>query len=242
MDYPSYNQRDPSWAEHLINGTGSSLGHYGCTVTILGEIFGKNPPEMEQYIASLGGFVGDLVWWVKLPHFVSRFYCTDVIAPIDEIVNNFRSGKQVLLNVHLGYNNSLKPNHWVLMVSEDFEINDPWTGDRVSLASRYGPPCKAILGGAYFEIPQALPAPASVPTEFPKEVTVTLKYGVRVREEANTASKTVQLYNRGTVFTVIGEQAGEEVTINNDADNIHITSNLWYQREDGRFVWKSACS
>lgn len=207
-----FSQRDQAWSDVKINGTSSDLGHYGCTITSLAVVFGKNPKDMETYLESLGAFVGDLVWWVKIPHFVSRFYCANVIAPVDEILNNIRSGKQVLLNVHFGAGNPLKPNHWVLLLDDQGTIFDPWYGDTIHIELRYGPMGKSILGGAYFDVPAA---------EWPKTLTSTAM--VNRRAETNTGSAIYGQILKGTPVTVYAQVEGQSVNGNT----------IWYDTHDG---------
>lgn len=153
MNIPLYSQRDTRWGSQKINGTSSSLHDYGCTITCIAMISGRNPGGQEHFMRELGAFQNDLVLWTKTPGFKWRFYCVDTPAPIQDIKNELRAGRPVLVHVDLGQLNDgvIKANHWVLVVDENFTIHDPWYGDKVNLCPRYGKnPETAILGGAYF--------------------------------------------------------------------------------------------
>lgn len=164
---PSYSQRDAAWASHKINGTSSTLGNYGCTISCIANVYtatgdNKNPKQMEELMRANGAFQRDLVLWTKVSGFVFRFYCTDKPAPMTEIKRYLDERKPVLLNVSFEKNTS-KPNHWVLATGYDGDtifINDPWYGDKTTVAPRYGKTSAiAILGGAYFNRVVPLPQP-----------------------------------------------------------------------------------
>ena len=150
MEIPTFGQRDPRWAKQKLNGTASTIGDFGCTISCIAMISGRTPAEQETLMRQTGAFQGDLVLWTRTPGFKQRFYCEKVAAPLETIKAEIRAGRPVLLNVHLG-SGQVKANHWVLAVSEDFAIHDPWYGDKAPLCPRYGKtPAIAILGGAYF--------------------------------------------------------------------------------------------
>ncbi len=168
LDLPSYKQGDPKWKNIVINGTKSTLGRYGCTITIIGDLFNKTPRETNTWLKSLGAFQGDLVLWLKTPFWKHRFYCPKVPAPMSAIKAYLRARKPVLLQVSF-QKNWLKPNHWVLATGYDGDtiyINDPWYGDKTKLAPRYGITSSiAILGGAYFDKQILLPKPPPPPKD-----------------------------------------------------------------------------
>lgn len=214
MNNPIYSQRDPRWADQKLGKSESTIGDFGCTVSAIGMLFDKTPEAMNLWLKSNDGFTRDLVWWAKVPYFVERFYCEKTVAPVERIREELRAGHAVLLAVHLGKDtNAYKVNHWVLCIDENFTINDPWFGDRVLLADRYGNPEKAILGGAFFNYPPLDGSPVDNSLHYPHWVEATAK--IRVRKEPNTNSVVYRLINNQEVFTVIGEIVGE--TINNDS-------------------------
>lgn len=151
LEIPLLGQRVDPWQSQLINNVkGSTIGLYGCTISCLAMISGRNPGQQESFMRSIGAFTTDLVLWTKTPGFKNRFYCEATPAPIDTIIAEVRSGRPVLVNVHLGLGTP-KPNHWVLVVDDQFNIHDPWYNEKASITKRYGKtPAIAILGGAYF--------------------------------------------------------------------------------------------
>lgn len=209
MNIPVLSQRDPRWADMLINKTTSTVGSYGCTLTCLSMLFDKTSDEMNIWLAANRGYVNDLIWWVNVPYFKKRFYCERTIAPVEEIREELKAGHAILLAVHLGKDNPLKPNHWVLCTDENFTIHDPWFGDTVSLMERYGSPEKAILGGAYFDYPPPVDSHVENPLAYPKKVQSVAN--LRVRQEANTQSPILGTKVLHEVFDVIGQTEGESI-------------------------------
>lgn len=155
----TFGQRGAAWANWLINNVaGSTLGKYGCTTAAygvgLGHYLGKpmNPKDTEIFIRQNKAYLGDLVDWRNLPYFRSRFYCEATPAPLEDIRNELRNGKMVLLHVDLVANDD-KPDHWVLCLDENFTIFDPWYDEVAPITKRYGKPEREIFGGAYFNWP-----------------------------------------------------------------------------------------
>ena len=169
MNLTVYGQRDSQWAGDKINGTSSTLGSYGCTISCLGMLTDRNPRDANNWLKSLGAFQSDLVLWGKVPGFQpnGRFYCVTTAAPMEEIKREINAGFPVLLQVDLVGNDD-KPDHWVLGVEvqgNNIVINDPYYGERALITKRYGPTAAvAILGGAYFDISK-LPAPPPPPVD-----------------------------------------------------------------------------
>ena len=123
-------------------------------------ISGRNPGDQESFMRSIGAFDGDLVNWLRTPGFKSRFYCPTTHAPIDAIRAEIRAGRPVLANVYLG-SGAPKPNHWVLIVDEQFTIHDPWYNEVAPITKHYGINAEtAILGGAYFNPQTSLSDPS----------------------------------------------------------------------------------
>lgn len=233
MNFPLYSQRDPRWKDLHINNTASTMEFYGCAITSLSMLYSGfghhyDPGQMEALLQSTGAFVSDLILWIKVPYFQHRFYCEDKIAPVADIKAQLAAGKPVLLGVHIGSANPYKTNHWVLAVDEHFTIYDPWYGDIQPLTHRYGAnPEKAILGGAYFDVPQLIP----VIHEYPKHVTVSSQGGVWVRPTPGTEHTSVASYLQGHVFEAQNLVDGQSVNGNSK----------WYQETDARFIWSGAC-
>lgn len=153
-----FGQRETGWADWPINKTSSTIGRYGCTTDAygvgLGYYLGKsmNPKETEIFLREHNAYQKDLVFWPNVPYFRWRFYCVDSPAPIEDIKNELRAGKMVLLHVDLVGNDS-KPDHWVLCLDENLTIFDPWYKEIAPFTKRYGDPSRGIYGGAYFNWP-----------------------------------------------------------------------------------------
>lgn len=174
----TFGQRDPQWANWLLNNVaGSTLGKYGCTTAAygvgLGYYLGKpmNPKDTEIFIRQNKAYLGDLVDWRFLPYFRWRFYCEAVPAPLEDIKNELRAGKMVLLNVNL-VRNDLKPDHWVICLDENFTIFDPWFNEIAPITKRYGNPSTEIYGGAYFNWPAKVEKPTEQPQPPVKTITM----------------------------------------------------------------------
>lgn len=203
------SQRDTRWATKLINEVpGSTIGRYGCTITSIGILLGKNPDDIETFLRANKGFLGDKVIWSKVPYFRHRWYCQNVVAPVDEIKTELRR-HPVLLVVHM---NGVKQDHWVLAIDENFTIIDPWDGVQTTLQARYGSPAKAILGGAYFDYPPD-PIPEIPASEFPKMVQITgitERERVRVRVQPDDPSTDKFKYLHDDPFEVINRVTNKD--------------------------------
>lgn len=180
MNIKSYAQRNLLWSWIKINNTSSTIGRYGCTLTCIGDMTGRSPKSSHSWLKSLGAFSRDLILWSRVPKFVHRFYCTDKPAPIAEIKAYLKARKPVLLLVSFEKNVN-KPNHWVLATGysgDTIYINDPWYGDKSTVAPRYGKTSAiAILGGAYFNY--VIPAPVTDPCAAVKAELATAKARIK---------------------------------------------------------------
>lgn len=126
------SQRDPKWANLTLGyGTGT-IGQYGCTITAITMLLNSkganlNPSQVNDKMKDAGAFVGNLVWWAKLPQAfpqitsVYKYYTYD-----NEIVKGLiKQGYPVVVCVDgtpIG-----SSQHWVLYVG-DQTLLDPWDG------------------------------------------------------------------------------------------------------------------
>lgn len=142
-----YSQRDYRWANKKIGASQLTIGRYGCTITCIADLstyFGDNMTPAE--VADKLQFTKDgLIIWssVNFEHFKfsQRLYTH---SPILERAALFDPNQAVILQVHNG-------SHWVVLTGllqqgKDYQIADPWLGDRSSLIQRY----ENITGAAYF--------------------------------------------------------------------------------------------
>ena len=97
----------------------------------------------------VGGFTGARVYWQMVrkaypdSEYLKYIECYNVPAPLNEIDALLAQG--VLVMVHVTRNGY---QHWVLIVGKagnDYIINDPIDGKRVSFRERYGDPARWIF-------------------------------------------------------------------------------------------------
>ena len=143
----SYSQRDPRWASESINGSGLSIGRFGCLITCIADLstyFGDNllPPQIN---AKCKFTSGGLLYWLSADFstfvFNRRAYGRNDTEILQAIKDPTRA---VVLQVASG-------SHWVVATGwqkeiKGFKIADPWLGDNSNMA-RYK---KSITGAAYF--------------------------------------------------------------------------------------------
>lgn len=144
-----FSQRDQRWVKDKLGASQLTVGRYGCTTTaisMLSSYFGclRLPSELAHDVHN---YTKDgLIVWKNLSFpkmkFVGREYTRN-----DEKIREYLKdpSKAVILEV----NNHA---HWVVAVSptwtgNDYNIVDPWTGQKCTLKKVY----KNITGAAYFE-------------------------------------------------------------------------------------------
>lgn len=126
------SQRDPKWANVILGYGPGNIGQYGCTITAITMLLNSkganlNPSQVNDKMKDAGAFVGNLVWWAKLPQAfpqitsVYKYYTYD-----NEIVKGLiKQGYPVVVCVDGSPIGSSQ--HWVLYVG-DQTLLDPWDG------------------------------------------------------------------------------------------------------------------
>ena len=149
IDIPPLSQKDPRWKDVKLGNSNLTIGSDGCLVTNFAMVFGVTPVEFNERMKEVGGFTGARVYWqmVKKAYpdseYLKYIECYNVPAPLNEIDALLAQGVPVMVHVtRNGY------QHWVLIVGKagnDYIINDPIDGKRVSFRERYGDPARWIF-------------------------------------------------------------------------------------------------
>lgn len=173
LDYAVMGQRDPRWAKKPLGTSTSTLGGYGCLVTSGAMMAGLLVDEFNAALVKAGAFVGpgdgrlrrpfDFKKWTRLgPAYIreSRRFPTRPF-PVDEIaylLDHLEEGYPAIIEVDMQPGGD-QQQHFVLAVGAfgrvkndaQVVINDPWFGDQVTLAPRYGTTlARAIVGAVYY--------------------------------------------------------------------------------------------
>ena len=160
---PVFTQRSPVWAHELLGSDPlDTIGSSGCAltaVTMVQAAFGyqTNPHLLNQWLTQHGGYVENdaILWrtamgptagsvrlkWIHIPGIVPQLRWDDQDSsdrPAPAVIRQeLGAGHLVVVEVRLHGN-----MHFVVLTGsagQDFLINDPWYGDRTTLARRYGP-------------------------------------------------------------------------------------------------------
>ena len=116
------NQRDPRWANILIGDL--PIGQIGCTVSAIGDVIGITPDVVVSRLKAVGGFLGNLIIWAKIPEAfpgitVNRVWSynnDDVKANVPNVIVEVPAEA-------IGGTGS----HWVNYIGNK-QCKDPWTG------------------------------------------------------------------------------------------------------------------
>lgn len=130
------NQRDIRWKNVLINGTTSTIGNYGCTLTCLAMLADTTP----DVVASKLDFSVDRIIWtsinktdlpIRFPD-MGRAYSYDN----DKVKEAIDKNGGCLVEVDFdGVISTPNDRHWVLFVGGG-KAYDPWTGTEI-LTTKY---------------------------------------------------------------------------------------------------------
>ncbi len=175
---PVFTQRSPVWAhEPLGTDPIDTIGSSGCAltaVTMVQAAFGyqTNPHLLNLWLTQHGGYVENdaILWrtamgptagsvrlkWIHIPGIVPQLRWDDQDSsdrpPPAVIRQELGSGNLVVVEVRLHGN-----MHFVVLTGsagQDFLINDPWYGDRTTLARRYGPYETGVYSArVYYRVP-----------------------------------------------------------------------------------------
>jgi hypothetical protein len=131
INVPILGQRDNRWASvYLGFGTGT-IGNYGCLLTCLTALAGKNNVyDTNELFKKNGAFQGNLVLWANVPKalpnlkFVYRYYSYDNTKVSDYVYNK---KTPVCVEVDAAPIGSPRTSHWLLFLG-DQKCLDPWVG------------------------------------------------------------------------------------------------------------------
>lgn len=146
-------QQDPAWAgAPLGTSQADTIGSAGCaitSVTMMLRYYGINtdPGAFNSWLTANGGYAFDdaLVWDAVTTYAGGRVAFSGWLgADLGAILNELEAGRPVVAEVRLDGN-----QHFVLLTgyTQDggFIINDPWFGDSMNFADRYGDPATGIV-------------------------------------------------------------------------------------------------
>ncbi len=164
------SQRDPAWARFKL-GTGSStIGGYGCAITVLAMYLNALDPLPKPLYDPLllntvfiyhGGYRDrNIVNWPRLPRILpqivykGRLDCPDTPAPIakvDEWLSDTATPSPLIAYVNLSRKPKEFKQHFVLILKRqtagEYLIADPWIGDFRMLCPTYGVNAKQAICG-----------------------------------------------------------------------------------------------
>ena len=131
INVPIIGQRDPRWASKPLGFGSGTIGDFGCTLTCLTALAGRNNvSETNDLFKSNGAFSYNLVYWSKVPQalknlkFIGRFTSYDNIKISDYVYNK---KIPVVVEVDAAPIGSPRTSHYVLFLG-DQKCLDPWVG------------------------------------------------------------------------------------------------------------------
>lgn len=199
---PPLSQWDPRWAGERLGDSLSNktIGEWGCLLvvyTMIANHFGENltPPQLNLRIVRGPGFINNN-WtpWNVLGNlfddivYGGRLETASTPDLLNRVNTAFGRGEMVALQVDNSPNTAYVPDdqHWVLVVGrdgDDYRVNDPLSGQEVSLRAVYGRPGRplrdAVIAAAFYRSTRApQPDDGVVPS------TLRLQRGVNVNPDA----------------------------------------------------------
>src|ERR1035437_766439 len=155
-----FSQRDPRWASIILgNNTQAqyNIGMYGCLITALAMYLNDQPNNINQKLKDNGGFSqgsGDFVWSKCTALGLNQTYLSPRYDGIPVTAQGLQKMKDLLdsglpLLAELDFNPATdgEEMHFALVIGYDgdqFFIDDPWTGQQVSL-DVYGGAARAVI-------------------------------------------------------------------------------------------------
>ena len=144
---PIFRQGDPQWGSRRL-GTSSSLSAAGCAMTSMSmavsKITGKvvNPGEMDQYLDTHGGYVGNGLVWGKAAA-AGGLGASKAAFNFDTINKQIDAGRPVVIGVDYkaGSNGGANgTDHWMTVTGRGTQngkpvyfVNDPATGKQITM-------------------------------------------------------------------------------------------------------------
>ncbi len=164
------SQRDPLWSKIRLGTGNTTIGGYGCAITVLAMYLNAlepepkplyDPPLLNSVFAYHGGFQNhNMVNWPKLPKLLpqivykGRLDCPDTPAPIDKIdewLADTATPSPLIAYVNISRKPREFRQHFVLLLQKqaagEYLIADPWIGDFRPLCPTYGRNAKQAICG-----------------------------------------------------------------------------------------------
>ena len=126
---PHMFQVDPRWANEYLGNSKTTIGKAGCAMSSVSAMLAAkgvkingqdaNPHTLNQYLKSNGGYSGALINWGAVKGL--GFNYQGQITNKNQMVNDLKSGKNLILNVQNG-------GHWVLatgVTEKGFTVMNP---------------------------------------------------------------------------------------------------------------------
>ena len=166
MTIPALSQQDGAWAgAPLGTSPTETIGSAGCAITAVTMLLRNDgidtdPGRFNAWLTGNGGYAFDdqLIWGAVTSYSGGQVAFSGWFGPdLGLIQRELDAGRPVVAEVQLSGN-----QHFVLLTGYTsdggFAINDPWFGDSVNFADRYGDPSSGILSIRTF-MPAGAPAP-----------------------------------------------------------------------------------
>lgn len=160
LSVPIYGQRD--YTNLYLGNSGLKVSDYGCTSVCCASALGFKPEDFIGKMNSTNGYTSDglLIWQkaadTRATSYTGKYWNT-IPADLIWIKDQIKAGKPVLLETRFpgNYSDSQRDNishqHWVICISEDLIVNDPWFKDEVFFQGRYGDPTRWIYSAFVFD-------------------------------------------------------------------------------------------
>jgi hypothetical protein len=159
------SQQDGAWAAALLGTSPTeTVGSAGCAITAVAMMLrhygiDMDPGSFNSWLTGNAGYAYDdqLIWAAVTTYSGGRVTFSGWFGPdLGLIQRELDAGRPVVAEVSLGGN-----QHFVLLTgytsTGGLTINDPWFGDSVRFADRYGDPSTGILSIRTFMPADAAP-------------------------------------------------------------------------------------
>lgn len=162
INVPLYAQRDPQWGNLEIGSSGLLVKDVGCTSVCAAACLGVDPINFISKMNANDGFTpGGLLRWTTCASLFDGTWVNQdwgaSPADLNWITNLVVKGFPVIIETRFpgNYNDterSLSSHmHFLVVVDTDLTIQDPWFGDTVKFADRYGDPARWIYSADCFQ-------------------------------------------------------------------------------------------
>ena len=129
VNAPHMYQLDPRWKNEFLGNSRTTIGRAGCAMSSVSAMLAAkgiringqpaNPHTLNQYLKTHGGYAGDNIVWGAVRGLGPKYQ--GQITNKNQMVNDFKSGKSLILNVQGG-------GHWVLatgVTDKGFTVMNP---------------------------------------------------------------------------------------------------------------------